>query len=212
MIPIHRFEDQIQNYEKYPVETQKVLLYGSSFFAFWGYERAKQQCMEATNGALQVVNHGFGGATVEELLYYYHRMVLPYAPRAIVFRTGFNDMPHMDAQECMVLTRRLFDWAKNDFPGIKLIAIKGFDHPSAVWENLAKLRQYNRMLDELAENDDQLITIDLNPFVYGSSSDIGSLRNFKDIFREDGLHLTDEGYVQLAAYLAPILQKELTFS
>ena len=212
MIPIHRFEDQIQNYEKYPVETQKVLLYGSSFFAFWGYERAKQQCMEATNGALQVVNHGFGGATVEELLYYYHRMVLPYAPRAIVFRTGFNDMPHMDAQECMVLTRRLFDWAKNDFPGIKLIAIKGFDHPSAVWENLAKLRQYNRMLDALAENDDQLITIDLNPFVYGSSSDIGSLRNFKDIFREDGLHLTDEGYVQLAAYLAPILQKELTFS
>lgn len=212
MIPIHRFEDQIQNYEKYPAETQKVLLYGSSFFAFWGYERAKQQCMEATNGALQVVNHGFGGATVEELLYYYHRMVLPYAPRAIVFRTGFNDMPHMDAQECMVLTRRLFDWAKNDFPGIKLIAIKGFDHPSAVWENLAKLRQYNRMLDELSENDDQLITIDLNPFVYGSSSDIGSLRNFKDIFREDGLHLTDEGYVQLAAYLAPILQKELTFS
>ncbi len=211
MIPIHRFEDQIQNYEKYPVEIQKVLLYGSSFFAFWGYERAKQQCMEATNGVLQVVNHGFGGATVEELLYYYHRMVLPYAPRAIVFRMGFNDMPHMEAQECMVLTRRLFDWAKNDFPGIKLIAIKGFDHPSAVWENLAKLREYNRMLDRLAKNDDQLITIDLNPFVYSSSSDIGSLRNFKNIFREDGLHLTDEGYVQLAAYLAPILQKELTF-
>jgi lysophospholipase L1-like esterase len=67
------------------------------------------------------------------------------------------------------------------------------------------------MLDRLAKNDDQLITIDLNPFVYSSSSDIGSLRNFKNIFQEDGLHLTDEGYVQLAAYLAQILQKELTF-
>lgn len=207
MIPIHRFEDQIQEYEKLPVETGKVLLYGSSFFAFWGYERAKTQCAQAVNGALQVVNHGFGGATVEELLYYYHRMVLPYAPCAIVFRTGFNDMPHMCPEECMALTRRLFDWAKNDFPGVKLVAVKGFDNPSAVPENLAKLRQYNQMLDRLAEEDAQFTTVDLNPFFYQSNADIGSCRNFRDVFREDGLHLTDKGYEELAKYLAPIIQK-----
>ena len=205
MIPIHRFEDQIRAYEELPAETGKVLLYGSSFFAFWGYARAKKQCADATKGALQVVNHGFGGATVEELLYYYHRMVLPYAPKAIVFRTGFNDMPHMSPEECMALTRRLFNWAKNDFPGIRLIAIKGFDNPSAVPENLTKLRKYNEMLDQLAEEDPQLVTVDLNPFFYASPETMGTCRNFKDIFREDGLHLTDAGYEQLSAYLAPKL-------
>ena len=209
MIPIHRFEDQIRAYEKLPVETGKVLLYGSSFFAFWGYDRAKQQCRDATKGALPVVNHGFGGATVEELLYYYHRMVQPYAPKAIVFRTGFNDMPHMRPEECMVLTRRLFDWAKNDFPDIRLIAIKGFDNPSAVPENLIKLREYNRMLDEAAETDPQIFTLDLNPFVYESNTDLGACRNFKNIFREDGLHLTDTGYEELAQYLAPRIQEIL---
>lgn len=202
MIPIHRFEDQIRAYEELPAETGKVLLYGSSFFAFWGYDRAKKQCAEATKGELEVVNHGFGGATVEELLYYYHRMVLPYAPKAIVFRTGFNDMPHMSPEECMVLTRRLFDWAKNDFPGVKLIAIKGFDNPSAVPEHLVKLRQYNQMLDNLAEKDAQLMTLDLNSFFYQSSADIGTCQNFRDVFREDGLHLTDRGYEEMANYLA----------
>ena len=203
MIPIHRFENQIQEYENRPMETGKVLLYGSSFFAYWGYERAKKQCADATDGKLQVVNHGFGGAVVEELLYYYHRMVLPYAPSAIVFRTGFNDMPHMSPEECMALTRRLFDWAKNDFPDVKLIAIKGFDNPSAIPENLAKLRQYNQMLDDLAEQDARLVTVDLNPFFYQSSADMGTCRNFKDVFREDGLHLTDAGYEEMVKYLAP---------
>ena len=134
MIPVHRFEDQIRAYEKLPVETGKVLLYGSSFFAFWGYDRAKQQCRDATKGALPVVNHGFGGATVEELLYYYHRA---------------------------------------------------------------------------AETDPQLFTLDLNPFVYESNTDLGACRNFKNIFREDGLHLTDTGYEELAQYLAPRIQEIL---
>ena len=107
----------------------------------------------------------------------------------------------------MALTRRLFDWAKNDFPGVKLVAVKGFDNPSAVPENLAKLRQYNQMLDRLAEEDAQLTTVDLNPFFYQSNADIGSCRNFRDVFREDGLHLTDKGYEELAKYLAPIIQK-----
>ena len=197
MIPIHRFEDQIFAYEKLPVETGKVLLYGSSFFAFWGYDRAKQQCAGATNGKLQVVNHGFGGATVEELLYYYHRLVLPYQPSAVVLRTGHNDVWECSAEEVMFMTRRLINWLKNDFPGIKLIALKAFDHPSGLEKNLSELHRYNAMLEDMAEKDSQLCTLDLNPFFAAPD---GSFRN---VFREDGLHLTDSGYEEMAEYLAP---------
>lgn len=201
MIPIHRFEDQIQAYERLPVETGKVLLYGSSFFAFWGYERAKQQWL--AEGKLQVVNHGFGGATVEELLYYYHRLVLPYQPSAVVLRTGHNDVWECSAQEAMFLTQRLIDWLKNDFPGIPVVALKAFDHPSGLEKNRISLHRYNDMLDAAAEKDPQLYTVDLNPFFYQSSADWGTGQNFRDVFREDGLHLTDGGYEEMAAYLAP---------
>lgn len=60
-VKVNRYEKDILRYEKYPVETGGVLLYGSSFFDLWGYERAKQQWADATNGVVKVVEHGFGG-------------------------------------------------------------------------------------------------------------------------------------------------------
>lgn len=193
MIPIHRFEDQVREYERSPVETGKVLLYGSSFFAFWS--SAAQQLSRATDGKIQVVNHGFGGATVEELLYYYHRLVLPYRPSGVVLRTGHNDVWDCSACEAMILTRRLIGWLENDFPGIPIVALKAFDHPSALPENLEKLHRYNGLLDDLAKEDPQVKTVDLNPF----------FDTYPDVFREDGLHLTDRGYEKMTDYLAPKL-------
>ena len=207
MIPVHRFEDQIQVYEKLPVETGKILLYGSSFFAFWGYERAKQQWL--AEGKLQVVNHGFGGATVEELLYYYQRLVLPYKPAAVVLRTGHNDVWNCTAQEAYFLTEILVNWLKNDFPGIRVIALKCFDAPWASEDFAKKLWQYNALLEQLAREDSQVSLVDLNPFMYEEEKDIGTLRNFRDIFQADGLHLTDDAYGDMAKFLVPKIQKIL---
>lgn len=195
MNPIHRFEDQIEALLQYPVREGKLLLYGSSFFHQWGYERANAQWAE--QGELEIVNHGFGGATVEELLYYYHRLVLPYKPSAMVFRTGHNDVWCNTAEESFYMTCRLLNWVKNDFPGIPLVLIKAFDHPSALPENLHRLHKYNEMLDALAKENPQIKTLDLNPFFYGADG------HFRDVFREDGLHLTDSGYAEMAAYLVP---------
>lgn len=203
MIDIHRFADQIQAYEQYPPETGKVLLYGSSFFGFWGYERAKKQCAEATNGKLEVVNHGFGGATVTELLYYYHRLVLPCQPSAMVLRTGHNDVWECSPEAAITLTDTLINWIQNDFPQIPLIFLKAFDFPSATAEHLEKLHSYNRLLEQLAAERTNLHTVDLHPFLYAGAGE------FRNVFREDGLHLTDSGYEEMAKYLAPILQKIL---
>lgn len=203
MTKLDRYLGEIEAIESHPVEQGKVLLYGSSFFAFWGYERAQKQLSEASDGALQVINHGFGGAVVSELLYYYNRLVKPYAPKAIVFRTGHNDVWELSAQEAFTLTKTLFDWAKHDFPNIPLVAMKAFDHPSALPENLEKLHQYNEMLEALAQQDPQLRLLDMNPFLYEKEG------VFRDVFREDGLHLTDAGYEQAKHYLAQNLLKLL---
>lgn len=211
MLPLEiRFADVIQEMEAYPVETGKVLLYGSSFFTVWGMERAKQQWAEATDQAVRVVNHGFGGARVDELLHYYDRMVLPYKPSAIVFRTGINDVFHgISAEETMLETEKLFAAVKKDFPSIPLISIKVFDTVMAPPPAMDEMRKYNDLLENYAKAHENIYTIDLNPFVYMDEADIGTCRNFKDVFQPDGLHFTDAGYVKLAAYLAPIVRKIL---
>ena len=68
-VDLHRYDATINDYLPLPIRKGKVLLYGSSFFRVWGYERSRDQLLEATDGKLETVNHGFGGATIDELLY-----------------------------------------------------------------------------------------------------------------------------------------------
>ena len=60
-----------------------ILFYGSSGFTHWSPKygfRPLEEDIRMKDGSPAAVNHGFGGATVEEGLYYYHRMVKPWEP------------------------------------------------------------------------------------------------------------------------------------
>ena len=114
-----QYAGTIETYESYPVETGKILLYGSSFFRNWGYDRAKEQWKRYAG--LDVVNHGFGTSSADDLLYYYDRMVRPYKPRALVLATMSNDVSFgYGAKDIMEVEARIIQWAKADFPGIPI--------------------------------------------------------------------------------------------
>lgn len=212
-MPLRTHEEYIKKVEATASNEGNVLLYGSSLFRRWGVERAREQWAAATNGALQVVNRGFGGATVDELLYYYNRMVRPCNPKAIVLRTGINDIFHgLNAEQCWFQTERLIEWARADYPGIQFVALKSFDTPSicAVTEHAGELQKYNQIMDAYAAENDFISTLDINAFFYKSAEDVGTGKNFKEFFLEDGLHLTDAGYEEAAQYLAPKVQALLS--
>ena len=65
-ISLHRYDSSVKAYLEKPVIKNGILLYGSSFFCNW--KNAADEVFEASNGKYTVVNHGFGGATVDELL------------------------------------------------------------------------------------------------------------------------------------------------
>ena len=192
-----QYAETIEAYEDYPVETGKVLLYGSSFFRNWGYDRAKAQWKQ--HGGLDVVNHGFGGATVDELLYYYDRMVRPCKPSAAVLRPGHNDLTRgLTPEQAWFLTERLIAWLRTDVPGMPIVILQVFDtkkYHNA--ERQALNAEYNRLMREFAAANTGIYTLDLDPFF---QNEAGELR---DIFVEDGLHLTDAGYEEVAAWLSP---------
>lgn len=99
--------------------------------------------------------------------------------------------------------------ARQDFPDIKLLPILAFDTASATKVQMDELRKYNNFLRDYAEKKENVTVIDLNPFFYKEERDIGSCQNFKDVFQTDMLHLTDEGYVRIVKYLAPMVQRML---
>ena len=209
-VDLTRYEETIQEYEQYPIEVGKVLLYGSSFFRNWGYERARTQWENATDKKLKIINHGFGGANVDELLYYYSRMVRPYRPSAILLRCGLNDIfQGFSPQEIWFLTERLIRWAQADNKEIRvgMIGIFGNKRPTDVQYEAVK--EYNRISREYAAGKEHVFYVDINEFFYESRQDVGTRKNFRDVFLEDGLHLTDEAYLKMAEYLAPIILEQL---
>jgi len=192
-----RYLETIEAYEQLPVETGKVLLYGSSFFRNWGYDRAKEQWKRYAG--LDVVNHGFGGATVDELLYYYDRMVRPYQPAAAVLRPGHNDLTRgLTPEQAWFLTERLIAWLRTDRPELPIVILQVFDtkkYHNA--ERCALNAEYNRLMRDFAAVNPGVSTIDLDPFFHDENGEL------RDIFVEDGLHLTDSGYEEMAAWLTP---------
>ena len=97
-LEIRRFEDRILKYEAVSVVTDKILFYGHSLFTRCSFitKRQENPMLEAEvrmkDGSQAIVNHGFGTSSADDLLYYYHRMVLPYKPRALVLATMSNDV------------------------------------------------------------------------------------------------------------------------
>lgn len=204
--------EKIGEYLTYPVTTGKVMLYGSSFFTRWGYDRAKQQLCDATGGKLDILNHGFGGATIDELLYHYPRLVAPYQPEAVVIRSGYNDIyQNLTPEESFFLLRRLIGWLQTDNPNIRIFLLNVFDTKSQTEDKHALFLRYNQLMADYAAENENIEIFDINEFFYENPKDIGDRTKLRDVFVEDGLHLTDDAYVEMAQFfgkrLLGLLQK-----
>ncbi|MEA4823986.1 MAG: GDSL-type esterase/lipase family protein [Clostridiaceae bacterium] len=198
---LNRFEPKVLEYERYPIIPGKVLLYGSSFFTNWGYDRAAAQLCDLGSG---VVNHGIGGATGDELLYYYGRLVYPYKPCALILRGGANDLFRgYTPEEAADLSIRVCEWARTDFPGLRVIVLPIFDFPSAPARDAYTLfPAYNALMREYVDETPGAFTLDIGEYLHDTPPYSNAFDHFRDVFGPDGLHLTDAGYNAFAPWFS----------
>ena len=203
-------EKEILKYEQEPIQKGLVMFYGHSLFTRWGHPnwgyRRMDEDIRAKDGSLAVVNHGFGTSTSEELLYYYDRMVRPWAPRALVIATYANDgMYGYSPEQVMEALSRLLHWARTDFPGIKLYLVEDHPRPNSKgatikdeWNNgLNKRNKYHEYLNIYAQTheDTQVIHLWDKPEFFESPEDVGNFQKVReDIFVSDKVHPNQAGY------------------
>ena len=201
---IKRFENMyIEELEKKPVEKGKILFIGSSGFTRWNKSwgmRPLEDDIVKKDGSKTALNHGFGGSTAEEVLYYYDRLVKPYEPSAIVLRVfpndiGFGYMP----DEIMSIIARILKWARVDFEGIKLYVcdapmdVKHIGNES--WHE--KVKQFNSLLKEYCDSHVDTSYICHSSFAefFEKPEDVGDYSKVRqEIFVEDGVHFNQQGY------------------
>jgi len=201
-VDLQRFADQIATLEtslrQTPPEPGGILFYGSSTMVHWRADDLLQRQM----APLPVLSTGFGGSTADEALYYYGRLVLPVRPSILVYYEGDNDLGlGYTAAEVLELTHRLFEWARQDLPGIRFLIIPVKDYPAqdAPKEQLAAL---NRDFAEYATAQKDTWVADIGPVLQDEQ---GMTR--LDIFEDDNTHYNLKGYQLLAVQVKPILER-----
>ena len=181
-----RWEPAIKKFEAEdivnPPPKGATLFIGSSSFTLW-------TTIEEDFSPHKVINRGFGGAQITDVLTYMDRIVLPYAPANIVFYCGGNDLSVgasasnlMDEIETFV--RRVH--AELPDTDIYVLSVKPSPRRMNLW---TKMQAVNAARQVFAENTDHVYYVDVSKGMFDNK---GSLRG--DIFLEDRVHMNKSGY------------------
>lgn len=146
-----------------------------------------------------VLNRGFGGAKLEDVLHYADRIVLPYAPKFILLNAGGNDLAAGQTPEQIRDTARTFITKVHaTLPETRIfcIGVPPTRRAATTTGGLDVIRSMNKLLAGLAGTEKNTEFIDLFPAFL---DDKGQPR--AELFVEDGTHFTAKGYETLTGLL-----------
>ena len=195
--PENRFESEIRAFEDSdrinPPQPSGVVFVGSSSIRLWPDLRAD---FPGTN----VIQRGFGGSRLDEVVCYAPRIVLPYRPTLVVLYAGDNDLAEGRTPEQVFNDYKAFvAVVRKALPETRIayIAIK----PSGDrWALVDKMRAANSMIQKYASSDPRLTYVDVFTPMLGAD---GKPR--EELFREDRLHMNASGYAIWRGLLTPIV-------
>lgn len=190
------FESEIVAFEEADAEAMPapggIVFTGSSSIRLW-------DTLAQDMAPLPVVQRGFGGAHMEHVLHNAHRIVVPYAPRAVVVFVGGNDIGSGKSAE-----RVSSDFAK--FVALVREALPDADvwllsmKPSKLrWASWPEMQKVDVALAALAAADPKV------RFVETGGTLLGPDGTPDDVYIFDGLHLGAEGYRRWTGMLRPLL-------
>jgi lysophospholipase L1-like esterase len=171
----------------------EVLFVGSSSIRMW-------TTLAADFPGVPVINRGFGGSELSDVVAFADRIVVPYRPRLIVLYAGDNDLAAGKTPATVLAELRSFvAIVHRDLPGtpIAFIAVKPSIARQAI---LDRFRETNRLVRLYAATDPSLRFVDVFTPMLDS---LGQPR--RDLFLEDGLHMNAAGYAIWRDLLTPVV-------
>jgi lysophospholipase L1-like esterase len=190
----HRFEAEILKFEavdrRIPPPTRPILFVGSSSVRLWTN-------LPTSYLGRPVLNRGFGGSTLKDLLRYFSRVVVPYGPSVLVVYEGDNDLaegqtPAGIAQDLALL----LDRSESELPGTEVLLMTVKPSPLRL-HLLEAQRDFNRRLGAMAAARRRVHVVDVASPLLNSLGEPDPR-----FFASDRLHLNAEGY---ETWLKPVM-------
>jgi hypothetical protein len=183
----YRFGKEIEQFEEIDraegFQPEAVLFVGSSSIRRWS-------TLAQDMAPMPVINRGFGGSTLPEVLHYADRIITPHNPKIIVLYCGENDLANNSttANDVLESFKQMNYWLQKNLPDARLyfISIK----PSVKrWKYWKKMNEANLLILQYMSRHSHLRFIDVSTPMLDSKGRVKG-----KIFVEDNLHLNDKGY------------------
>jgi hypothetical protein len=178
---------------------EAVVFVGSSSIRFWS-------TLEADMAPMPVLQHGFGGAKLGDVVYYAQRLVKAWQPRAVVVFAGTNDITPEDAKPADVLFERYLELVailRADDPELPVFYI-GITPSPLRWEVWPEAQDTNALIESHTAAHPGLYFIDTAPALLGAN---GTPNPNNYVW--DGLHLSEQGYAGWAWIIRAVLEENL---
>jgi lysophospholipase L1-like esterase len=171
-----------------------ILFIGSSSFNFW-------KDMQEYFPDHTVINRGFGGSSLPDVIRYADEIIYPYEPKQVVIYCGENDLAVENATPEIVLNRvkTLVSMIRRRLKGIPIAYVSIKPSPSRAHLMPVMVRA-NRMIKEYLAKQQKAVFID----VYSKMLQPDG-KPINDIFIDDNLHMNAKGYAIWKQAITPHL-------
>ena len=191
-----RFQAQVDailtrsgNYDK----KELIIFTGSSSIRRW-------ESLQNSFPAYNIVNHGFGGSKMVDLLFYIDELILRHDPVKLFIYEGDNDTnAGMSPEEIIGIAGEVMNRVRSKYPDIPVYFIAA--KPSiARWSLQEKYVTFNGQLESWTKDQKNTHFVD----VWTPMLKDGELR--QDLFVEDGVHMNAEGYKIWSDVIGPLVK------
>ncbi len=178
---------------KFPPPQGAIVVTGSSTIRLWAQIRNDL-------APLETIPRGFGSSTANDLDFYLDRIVLPYAPRAVVIYEGDHDLqvgmtPEFILERMTSVLQRI----GTAYPDarIYLVSVKPSPKYVSLWP---QAQVVNQMFSDLCLYVPNCTYVDTASYLLLPNGKPNSA-----YFRSDRVHLNDAGYAVWNGVLKPVL-------
>ena len=196
------WEEEIRSLEADEIGRQilaPIVFTGSSSIRMW-------TTLGEDFSPLPVLNRGFGGAQMDAVLFYAPRIVVPHVPRAVVLYAGENDLEahnRKEPEDVLADIRAFADLLADNVPPARLYLISLKPSPARL-DDWPRARQLNTLLAAFASEDPRRAFVDIATPSFDAAG-----RRRRELYLDDGLHLSPAGYALWTSVLRPRLFEDV---
>lgn len=181
----------------FPIK-KAILFTGSSSFRLW-------KDVQQDFPGYYIVNRGFGGSTLLDMIRYAPDIIFPYRPRQVLIYCGENDFADSNHLEPAVVAQRFFDLfrmirKKDKKVSIVYVSMKPSPSRQVL---LPRYIAANALIKEFLQGKNRTAYIDVYQAMLNPDGSI-----IADIFLEDKLHMNRKGYAIWQKIIEPYLLKQ----